>query len=656
MLGLLTTALTIGLIVLNLIGLALAAHRVMRSYVLARVVSPMALAVGLFFVEHFVGLGSLAFAWPLATAASVWLIARDHEVIVRHWKVEAAFIVAFQWVFAWRVAFPGLVASSEKIGDLAMIMSYAPGTTLPPMDVWLPPYPFDVYYSFQHYAAALLGRIFQLGPGLTYHLAMSTLMALTITAAAGAVHAICPYPRRAALVVFAFAAGGTGVSLPIHLLMQAPMLHSSMRFIGDTATTQFLDTPLGAAVAATATASTPKLPTETFAYLISIGDYHPMLSGFYLLTVGLLAIALYEAGRAPRAALATLAATPVVCVIANAWTMPLQAAMVGAWLLYRRMQRLHVDWAALLAGGIGTAALCYPFLVRFAYHTNDLGLSLRPVRAGQHAPILQALMVLYPVLAAPLLILVTGNRRHWSTWCAGLWLLLLAGSEVVFIDDIYGGAYDRFNTTLKWWPWIQAGALLTCGAYAMRSSRRALRWGMAAVLVAVSAYSVDMGRALAFGRKVDAGRLDGAAWITDDIGERAILEFLTAQPRAIVLQRLESAAFTPAPALVLFAGQVAFMGWPSHEQLWRGQRIDIGARADEVKRFYAGEMTDAAAWLAGNRIEHVLWLKTERAMPAGTFARIQEQIGADYLWREFYRSGDFRVGVWSRKAGAFAGR
>ena len=39
-----------------------------------------------------------------------------------------------------------------------------------------------------------------------------------------------------------------------------------------------------------------KLPSETFAYLTYLGDYHPPLSGFYLLMLALLCIALVEAG------------------------------------------------------------------------------------------------------------------------------------------------------------------------------------------------------------------------------------------------------------------------------------------------------------------------------------------------------------------------
>jgi hypothetical protein len=650
MLAHLTTGLTLGLVFLNLVGLALAGTRLAGSYALARVVTPGAVALVAFFCEHLVGFGGLAWVWPFTTAAAAWLVVRHRALLAAQWRIEAVFLAAFGWAFAWRFAYPGLVASSEKIGNLAMISSYLPGDRLPPQDAWFPPFPFDVYYSFQHYAAALLGRVFGLGPGLTYNISFCLVMALTITSAAVFAYAVCRRAGRTLLVVVAFAAGGTGATLPVHFMMDQPQLHSSMRFIGGTATPQFVQTPFGRALAATGAKPDERveLPSETFAYLLSLGDYHPPLSGFYLLMLAMLCLALIETGVERRASQAVLAATPVLCTISNGWTLPLQLALVVTWMSYRVADRRPPDWRLLAAGFMAAAVLCYPFLADFAYRSTDYAVRFRLVPRSEHTPLLLGLILHYPVIVVAVLPLVFGERRRWVLWSSALWLGLLALSELVYVDDIYSGPFNRFNTTLKWWPWIQAGALLAGGAYGLRSASRPLRYATAAMLLVVSAFAFDMTRGLVTGYKADMGRLDGAKWITDDPAERVILEYLKAQPRAIVLQRLEAGAFTPAPALVLFAGQTAFMGWPEHEKLWRGQRIDIDQRAAAVAAFYKGELADSARWLLENRIDHVLWLKTEAKMPAGAFDRIDAMIRPHYWWREYYRAGDFRVGVWSR--------
>ncbi|HEX8032120.1 MAG TPA: DUF2298 domain-containing protein, partial [Vicinamibacterales bacterium] len=304
MLGLATTALTIALIYVNLLALGLGALRWTSSYALARVATPAALVLALFFVEHFVGLGRLGWVWPLTTAAAVWVVVTRRALVVEHWGTEALFFLGLAWALLWRMSFPGIVGSSEKIGDLAMIASYMPGVRLPPQDAWYPPYPFDIYYGFQQYGAALLGRIFALPAGTAYNLAFCVLIALTITAAGAAAYAICRSVRGTALVLAAFAIGGTGATIPSQFMFKKPEIYSSMRFIGDTARPQLVDTRFGGWLVAKAQVpdrEVVKLPSETFAYLTYLGDYHPPLSGFYLLMLALLCIALVEAGTSPPA-------------------------------------------------------------------------------------------------------------------------------------------------------------------------------------------------------------------------------------------------------------------------------------------------------------------------------------------------------------------
>jgi uncharacterized membrane protein len=660
MLGLLALAFLLVIILINLVGLALCGSRLLNHYPLARAVTPVMAALALFFFEHFVGLGRLTWCWPLTTLAAVWMIVLDSGQLRRNWQTEAVFLACFAWVFAWRYSYPGIVASSEKLGDLAMIASYVPGTRLPPVDSWYPPYPFDIYYSFQHYAAALLGRVFGMGPGFTYNIAFSLLGALTIFSAALGAYTVCRSGPRTALVTVAFALGGTGAVIPVHFMVDRPELHASMRFIGDTATYEHVETAFGRSLLETSGLPhqpAPKLPSETFAYMTALGDYHPPLSGFYLLSLAFFCIALVERDKAIGAAQAVLAATIPLCAIANAWTLPLQTVLVVTWVMYRVWHGRPVAWPMLAAGLIIAMSLSYPFLGPFAYRAMDYNVRLRLVPAAEHTPLLLGLIVLWPILAAIGVLLISGWRERWLLWAAGMWMALLLFSEIAYVDDVYQGIYSRFNTTLKWWPWIQAGALLQAGAHGFHTVSRSLRWAAAIILSTVSVYAFDLGNVLIRAPKSDFGRLDGMAWITNDQIERAILDFLTSAPRGIVLQRLEAGAFTPAPAIALFAGQQAFLGWPEHEKLWRGQRADVAIRDAEVKRFYAGEMPESAEWLLQNDIAYVLWLKSENGLPRGTFDRIDGYLHPAYFWQEYYRANDFRVGVWiRRKVPAFSPR
>jgi len=326
--------------------------------------------------------------------------------------------------------------------------------------------------------------------------------------------------------------------------------------------------------------------------------------------IALLSIAMIEAGEAVRPAYAVLAATVPLTIPSNAWDFPLQVLLIGAYLLYRIWTQQRIEWKSFLTGGAFPAVLIYPFVIRFAPHADALHNSLKLVPRGLHTPPAAGLLVFYPLLAVLALNLFFGERtkQRWA-FCI-TWLVLLTISELVFVDDLYAGKFERFNTALKWWAWIYSGALLMVGAINLRSPSRVCRWGTGAVLVLISAYGLELFGNLVNVPKTHPGQLDGAAWIRDDPAQRAILEFLKTQPQSIVLERLADRAYIPAPALIMFAGQTALLGWANHEDTWRGYRADIDQRLDAINRFYSGSMPDAARWLEQNQVRYVLWLRT----------------------------------------------
>lgn len=652
MLNLIAVGLTVLLVVVNLAGLSLATMRFMRGYGLARAASPLLAVMPFFLLEHFIGLGRLGWLWPLTTAASVWIICRRFSELKENWVTEALFLAGFFYSFMWRFARPDLDAGSEKMTDLGFITNYLAGTRLPPVDRWLPPFPFDVYYGLQYYAAALLGRIFAVDAGFAYHLSLSVIVGISVVAAGGAARLLCARSRWWLLPTAGFLFGGTGVSPWMWLLRSHPLISDSMRFIGGSATPGMADTALGrwlVSVANVPAQNALELPAETFGYLAYLGDLHPPIAGFYLLALALFCIAIAERTGEQRIAPAVLAATIPLTLAADAWNFPLQAALFGAWVLYRLRERRTPDWWACGAGMFAAALSVLPFLQRFGLRSLDYATSLRLVPANLHTHALLGLLLAYPLVAVLALTLVHRRTDRLALWLAGLCIVLLAASELFFIDDVYSGRYERFNTTLKWWPWIYAAGLLAVGSLNI-ASPSAIRRRLTIVAIYIpTLFVADLAMQLTTVPRSHIGRMSGDAWITDNSVNKAILEYLRAEPQGIVLQRHARGAFTESPALTMFSGQTSFLGWPSHENLWRGYRPDIGIRENQVARFYRGELEDATGWLVQNHVDHVLWLYPEAELPPGSFDRIQLQISGAYYWREFERPGDRHCGVWSRR-------
>lgn len=639
-------------LLVNLTGLALAAKRIIPNYLLAKVASPFLLCLGMFCLEHAHGFGDLAWAGLPLTLCSLWLIWEDRRFLQRNLGPELLFLCGFGYAFLWRFCYPDVNGESEKLGDLTFIRDYLSGTRLPPPDYWLPPFRFDIYYGFQYYCSALLGRILHLDAGTTYQLSLCVIIGLTITAAGGAVYLVSGKRKRSVLALAAFACGGTGASVLVKLLAGHAKLSDGMRFIGEFTGPERMTTGLGKWLLAASHVPAKDaiiLPAETFGYLVYLGDHHPPMSGFFLLALALLSIAIAEKESELRIAPAVLASTIPAVVAADAWNLPLQALLVAGWVTWRLVKRIEVPWRPLAAGMAGGFLLILPFLQAVGMHSLDYGVRLRLVPGPEHTPLLPGLIVW-----APFLLLLGGaalSAQRGSDelrWCL-FWSLLLVLAEVFYVDDPLGGRYDRFNSTLKWWPWIMAGAVVTLGPLALTARSWASRWIAVLALAMTACFALPLGSYLVQVPKPHIGRIDGAAWILDDPAEKAILEFLKHQPPGIALQRLEADAFTPSPGLVIFSGQQAFLGWPSHENLWRGHRADIDQRSNQVKEFYRGDMPESAAWLLENKIDHVLWLKGEGQLPPGTYDKIERQIHEYYFWREYRRAGDLRAGVWTRR-------
>ena len=290
-----------------------------------------------------------------------------------------------------------------------------------------------------------------------------------------------------------------------------------MRFIGDTARPQLVDTAFGHWLVEQAQVpddEVVKLPSETFAYLTYIGDYHPPLSGFYLLMLALLVHRARGSRHGCRCGADRARRHHPGVRDCQRLDAPAAGLLVMTWVVYRVTTRRPLAWTMLAAGLLVATTLSYPFLSTFAYRSADYNITLKLVQTGAHAPWLLGAILLYPLFVAILLPLLFENERRWLLWASVLWLCLFLLSEVFVVDDIYAGIYDRFNTTLKWWPWIQAGALLVTGAHGIRASSRAYRYATIVVLLSVCAFGLDLARALA-APKPEFGRLSGDGLITE---------------------------------------------------------------------------------------------------------------------------------------------
>lgn len=657
-------AVTLALLWLNLAGVTLIMRRWIAPFALARSAGVLSLCLVLFFIEHFIGLGQLTWLWPITSVVSAGVLWRQRATLAAagFWWAEGVFYAVFLYVFAWKFTFPTLYPSSERVTDLYFIANYLDGTTLPPLDHWYPPHVFNVYYAFQHYGAALMGRIFGLDPGTTYNFSFALLLALPATLAWEFASAYVKNIPAKMLLLLVLMTGGTGISPLAHLIYHtdspAPAgdasekVIASQRFIGvldQTVNTEFgkaLFPKLKPEQKPTPEFEARELQMESYGYQIFLGDYHPPLGGYFLLLLALALIAAIETRAVGPHGQALLAATVPVVLVTNAWVFPLQGLLVLGWIGYRYGQRHPPAWSWVFGGGLLALALLYPFLSGFA--VNAPGAPIRLTAPTDHTPLHQFIGQHWPLLVLIVLGLFAPSTRKFSMAMAVTFGLLLLLSEVVYVDDVTGDKYERANTTMKWWGWIWCGGIASLGALCLGSTSRAVRWTTIVTLLLVSMYAYDVGRYFVVTGKEDLGHLSGHYWMTQDPTNKALINYLKDAPHGIVLENEYGNAYTNTSLYGLFSGKPVLLGWPIHLLTWRGDVPDVWALNAQIQKFYTGDLSYSLDWLLLNDVQYVVWSGTENDKNPKAFAKIQQLIGSRYAWKEFYAADEYRVGLWVR--------
>ncbi len=650
-------ALTVFILLINLAALGRVFTYYFADAQIARASGTLTLLTSLFFIEHFVGLGSLSWVWPLSTLCSI-------AILFKHWKTggwraELPFWLPFLYVFAWRFVFPDIDGQSEHLTDLAFISNYISGSRLPPSDVWLPAYKFDIYYGFLHYATALAGRLLALPAGLAMNLGFCLTIAFSMSLAWSIVCHFCSITWKKSLVIAALLMGGTGVSPLVPILYSqtdaSPIANTQAAVNQLWANTRFtglydqqINTPAGASLFPKVAESAPReLPLETLAYYVYLGDLHPPLAGFALLFFALaLMIKLERTQQAKPLSIALGASLPLLLAV-NAWNLPLQGLLLLAWCGYRRHSGQSCYFKHLIFGASIALLLLYPFINSYAPNALSAGFAF--VVSEDHTPLRQGLAIWWPVLWLAALALSQGKENKLALWCAAGVLLLLVGMEFIYINDPLSGSYNRFNSTLKWWSWLYPAALLLLGSINLSSQAYWRRCLAAVPLLAVCTYALPQAQYWLYQPKTSLGQLAGDGWLKNDVAHWAILKHLRSAEKGLVLEGLDAGSYTAASAFALHSGQAAALGWPDHESLWRNQAPFIQAQADKIRAFYHGNLPDAGPWLVSQNIRYIVWSHFDQARTPTAFPLLRQQLDAQYAWRVLQAENGMELGVWERR-------
>ena len=672
---------TIIFLFVSLAGVTLTVDRYVRVPLLAKALGILAFCTLLFFIEHFIGLGDLRWVFAITTIYGGWMIYNRQKRFRERefWLSELVFAAAFFYGFAWRLMFPSISPSSEQVTDLFFIANYLSGTELPPLDLWNPPHSFDYYYAFQHYAAALMGRIMGTDPGTTYSFGVALLGALPIALTWWIVSRFTPKPGLQLLVVATFALGGNGLSLAQHIAYKNPAsaikvtdeaskkryiskqehyarenIIGNVRYIGGTRDTRFTEDKtlregIGTFLFPKSDAVEKKtqkkmvLPAENFGYQYFIGDYHPSLGGYFLLVLAIALIVAIERGQHSRLSQGALSFLVPIMMITNTWVFPLLVFLIGFWGIYRLIEKKMLYWPGLIGGGVLGTFLIYPFLTGFT--ANSLPTPIKFVELDAYTPFSRFFITHWPVFLFCGLAFFLPKHKRLGIAISVAWLFMLVLSEIVYIDDPTADFYRRTNTTMKWWGWIHSGVFVSLGALLIASSRAWIKWTTIIAMLMINVVLIDLTRYWWYSGKWYRGHLSGHNWVTRDHVNREMFEYLDEAPFGIVLENVYDNAYVNTSIYSIFNGKPVLLGWRSHLMTWHGSVPRAWILGDEIQSFYKGELKDPKLWLKAHDVRYIVFNQKDKNEH---FDAIDSQINEHYEWFEFNHSRSRHVGIWVR--------
>jgi hypothetical protein len=392
-----------------------------------------------------------------------------------------------------------------------------------------------------------------------------------------------------------------------------------------------------------------RLPIETFGYQYAIGGYHAVLSGFLLQFLALTVMAaIPRSSKAVRTRLEfVLGLTVPLALFCHAWVFPLQAALVGAWKLWDRRNSGHWHLLAPAAGAAVGVFLLLPFLAGLGAGAGYMQAAL--VTSDAHAPIVQFLIVWWPLLVLAFAVPLAGQARSFAGFLTVLFLALLIFAEFFNAPDgLYRDDFIRFNPALKCWGWIFTGGVFSISAALLAGMSRVGRIVAASVLVLVSVFAVDAGRYLVFRSHAFAGKIDGTSFYAQDRSNGRMLRYLTDAPPGIVLEKIHEDFPNDTGIYGSFAQKPNLVGLPYALGVWKKELPELPALVAKIDSFYAGTFLDAARFLTDHDVRYVVWsIRESKDLEA--WQRIMQSVDADYRWMEFSTTPEAHIGLWIRR-------
>jgi hypothetical protein len=581
------------------------------------------------FIEHFVALPSLGWLLPVAVVGLGWAMIRPAPVWNDLVLPGGIFLGVFTWVFFIRCLNPSITANTEGVADMARVLDFCLGSKLPAIDTWCPPYDHGGYYTFQHYGASLLTRLFTLDIGTGYNMGFTLLNTFVMLAGAGAAYYISG--RRiwvclsTLLVLLANYKGASVLLLIYDTWHPVPNIYDIFdarlaNDIGDGWNDPTRHNPFGWIF---------KYPPPTLrmfppAYDIYFPEFHANIGGDFMTLASLLmASATFKPERSNWPWICLLV-FPVMTIITATWFIIVVAVicagcLAAALLAGKRPQ----DGRVVGAGTVVGLLLIWPSVNTLLTGTYPVDIHWTPwvEYTNPYEFIIQWWPIIIPWLC---LFFVWPRLNLLARWIHVAVPLLLIFFEVVTIAD-------RGLTIEKNWGAIYGAGLVVFLPLVFVERQVAFRI-VTVIFLFISTIFFAAYAKICYDDSwgPDVLRLQGDITLQIDPQKKRIEQVLKRFHGVTVLAGKSVYSYNEAPSVAGFSGNMCYIAWFMQEnQCGHGGEAEF--RDKQSNDFFAATMTDPLGFLRSNHITAVM-IYPEDKIPNDALLKLTEELASDYFY------------------------
>jgi hypothetical protein len=521
------------------------------------------------------------------------------------------------------------------------------GDKVPPTDIWMPPYTRAGYYSFQHYGASVLTRLFNVDIGTGYNLAHALLASLTGLVGVGAGYYISGKRVGVAIgVAVVLMSGSTGSAIFLDFLQKNAQHQAQPDYVLSLAINGGWDEPNWNPFwwIAKHDQYHPWLKLLPPLYTLYYSEYHANLGGAFIVMIVMLAGHEVFNNQRTNWPWICLLVMPMMVIITSAWFFFIVIFFgLGSMAVALTFGRRPENWRLVLLYGVIGCILVWPSVNSLILSAPVYPNFMKWTSADFRTPYWMFLIQFWPVYLPWLFLCFVWHRMtlagrffHATFFIFFVWLeFVTVGDRPLQIEKMWGGIYSVGLVTLVPLVFARRGIAF-----------RILSGGMLLILSVCMVWWLD----------VDYGnvdwpcfcRLQGDHYIIVDPQRKRLEQVMSQMHKQIFLPGKSVWGYNQAPAVIDFSGNMCYIAWYFQEDEC-GHVDEPNYRAKLNNSFYDGTMKDPLPFLRANNITGVLIWPEDKISDA-LLDQYKRQLGQDYFYVDCRMDLPDNAGIFIRQS------